>query len=254
MTLPSFTITGHRGAMATDPENTMRSFRRARQLGVDALELDVHLSRDNHLVVMHDKTLDRTTDGSGAIADTDFADIRQLDAGAGEQVPELDQVWQEFPDLGLQVEVKDAAATTAVLELIRSQPRPGSTMISSFHPDVVSQAIAEDGPWTVGLIGGAANGEADKITSHAGDGLDILLVHWTLADVGAVRRWRDHGGRADVWPCRTGADVHRAIDDGWSGTTVDDPEAGLAARAERLGSITPSPTRRRDFCPGSVDV
>lgn len=242
MTSRSFTITGHRGAMATDPENTMRSFRRAQQLGVDALELDVHLSRDSHLVVMHDKTLDRTTDGSGAIAETDFADIRQLDAGAGEQVPELVQVWQEFPDLGLQVEVKDAAATMAVMDLIRSRPRPGSTMISSFHPDVVAQAITEDGPWTVGLIGGAAEGQPDKITSHAGAGVDILLVHWELADVPAVRRWREQGGRADVWPCRTGADVRRAIDEGWSGTTVDDPEAGLAARAERLGSVAPSPS------------
>lgn len=239
MPVNAFTITGHRGAMATEPENTMRSFRRAEQLGVDAIELDVHLSRDGHLVVMHDSALDRTTNGSGPIAETDFAAIRALDAGSGEQVPEFGEVWEEFPGLGLQVEVKDVAATQAVMAHIRSRPRPGPTLITSFFPEVVSQAIAGDRPWTVGLIGGKKKSEAQKISDHIGLGADIWLLHWKLADASAVRQYRDRGGRADVWPCRTAADVCQAIQDGWDGATVDDPEIGLQARAECLGESMP---------------
>jgi glycerophosphoryl diester phosphodiesterase len=229
MTSAAFTITGHRGAMATEPENTMASFRRAAQLGVDALELDVHLSRDGHLVVMHDKTLDRTTNGFGAIADTDFDTIATLDAGGGEHVPQLYQVWDAFPDLELQVEVKDAAATRAVTRFIRSHPRPAATLITSFYPEAVSQAISEDGPWTVGLIGGAKG--AKKLGERLKLGADALMLHWNLADLPAVRQFREQGARADVWPCQTEADVCRAIADGWSGATVDDPGSALRARA-----------------------
>lgn len=216
----------------------MRSFRRAQQSGVDAIELDVHLSRDGHLVVMHDKSLNRTTNGSGRIAKTKFADIRALDAGAGEQVPEFVEVWQEFQEVGLQVEVKAAKATLAVLEVIRSHPRPGPTVITSFHPAAVAQAIAEDGPWRVGLIG--KSGEGEKIAEHADSGADILMLEWPLADVPAVQRYRAQGRPADVWPCRKREDVLQAIDDGWSGATVDDPSIGLAARAERLAQHTES--------------
>lgn len=234
MSQETFTITAHRGAMSVEPENTMRSFRRAAALGVDAMELDVHLSRDGHLVVMHDKTLDRTTNGSGAIADTDFETIRGLDAGRGEQVPEFSEVWSAFPEIGLQVEVKDAKATDAVLDLIRSQPRSGPTIITSFLPDVVARAVAEDGPWTVGLIGG--KDQEDKMTEYAECGVDHLMVHWSLADLPAIKSFRASGRPADVWPCRTREDVRKAIDDGWSGLTADDPEMAMTVRAERIGA------------------
>lgn len=227
-----FVVTGHRGAMAIEPENTMRSFRRAEELAADELELDVHLSSDQHLVVMHDHTLDRTTNGSGAIADTTWAEIRALDAGLGEQVPELAEVWTAFWDLSLQVEVKDAAATVAVLELIKANPRPGGTIITSFHPEAVATAMAAAGPWRVGLIGG--EGGAEMLTQHAGSGVDMLMVHWSLVDLPAVRTFRERGGQATVWPCNDRESVLRAIDEGWSGTTVDDPAMGVAARNERL--------------------
>src|SRR5699024_9094640 len=95
----TFVITGHRGAMAVEPENTLRSFRRAVADGADELELDVHLSRDGQMVVMHDVTVDRTTDGTGAIADKTWEEIRQLDAGQGERVPRLEQIWEEFSEI-----------------------------------------------------------------------------------------------------------------------------------------------------------
>lgn len=78
--------------MGVEPENTLRSFIRAEQSGMDAIELDLHLSKDGALVVMHDADVDRTTDGNGPIADKTLAELRELDAGGGERVPVFDEV------------------------------------------------------------------------------------------------------------------------------------------------------------------
>jgi glycerophosphoryl diester phosphodiesterase len=89
-------VIAHRGGSALGPENTLACYEKALALGVDYVEIDVRVSRDGRLVIMHDRTVDRTTDGTGAIADLDFAAIRKLDAGswrsaefAGERVPTL---------------------------------------------------------------------------------------------------------------------------------------------------------------------
>lgn len=99
--LPSndFVIVGHRGAAGHAPENTMASFRKAIELGADWLELDVHRSKDGQLIVIHDATLDRTTNGTGPVSSMTFEEIRALDAGSwfgeafvGEKVPSLAEV------------------------------------------------------------------------------------------------------------------------------------------------------------------
>ena len=86
-------IMGHRGAPADEPENTLRSFRRALEMGVAAVELDVQLTKDGRLAVIHDETLDRTTNGHGAVKDFTLAELKQLDAGQGEPVPSLEEVF-----------------------------------------------------------------------------------------------------------------------------------------------------------------
>jgi glycerophosphoryl diester phosphodiesterase len=108
---------GHRGAAAVAPENTIASFRRAVELGPEAMELDVQRTKDGHLVVMHHDTVDRTTDGTGHVAELTFARIRRLDAGswngtafAGERVPTLDELGDALrPEILLFVEIKGTA-------------------------------------------------------------------------------------------------------------------------------------------------
>ena len=85
-------IVGHRGAPMEEPENTLRSFRRALELGVAAVELDVQLTRDGRLAVIHDETLDRTTNGHGPVQDFTLAELQKLDAGQGEPIPALEEV------------------------------------------------------------------------------------------------------------------------------------------------------------------
>src|SRR5215475_12340744 len=87
-------ITSHRGAGFLEPENTLRAIQRAITLGVDQIEIDTHLTLDGQLILMHDPTVDRTTNGSGRISDLTFAEIRQLDAGLGEHVPTLAEALQ----------------------------------------------------------------------------------------------------------------------------------------------------------------
>ena len=111
----------HRGASGTHPENTLASFRRAREEGAEAFELDVHRTADGQVVVFHDPTLERTTDGRGAVASLTLSELRELDAGSrftpdggrthpfqGQdvRVPTLREVLEEFPDLPVIIEIK----------------------------------------------------------------------------------------------------------------------------------------------------
>jgi len=85
-------VIGHRGIAGLEPENTLRSFRRAVDLGVDYVECDVRPTSDGRLVLMHDGTVDRTTGGTGRVADQAFEAVRALDAGQGERVPTLGEL------------------------------------------------------------------------------------------------------------------------------------------------------------------
>ena len=98
-----FLILGHRGVAADYPENTMISFRKAIELNMDGIELDVQLSKDGEMVIIHDETLDRTTNGKGYVKDYSFEELRKLDAGSfkgdkfkGEIIPTLDEVFEFF--------------------------------------------------------------------------------------------------------------------------------------------------------------
>lgn len=89
----NFLTIGHRGVMGVEPENTLRSFVAAQEAGLDVIELDLHQSKDGALVVMHDARVDRTTDGTGAIADKTLDELRALDAGRGERIPCSRRCW-----------------------------------------------------------------------------------------------------------------------------------------------------------------
>ena len=85
-------IIGHRGAMGYEPENTLRSFQKALDLGVDMIEFDVHLCKSGELVVFHDEKVNRTTNGQGYIAQKSLEKLKELDAGQGEKIPTLEEV------------------------------------------------------------------------------------------------------------------------------------------------------------------
>ncbi len=155
---------GHRGAAGTAPENTIASFRRALAIGVDAVELDVQRTRDGALVVIHDETVDRTTDGTGRVGDLSLGEIRRLDAGsrkghefAGERVPTLDEVIDAVgAPVALFVELKDPARYPGiereVLAVLRRRGVRGRAGISSFDHASLARVRAADPSVRLGFL------------------------------------------------------------------------------------------------------
>ncbi|MDI6853957.1 MAG: glycerophosphodiester phosphodiesterase family protein [Deltaproteobacteria bacterium] len=129
-------IMGHRGAPVEEPENTRRSIRRALEIGVDAVEVDVHLSKDGRLVVIHDDKVDRTTNGKGRVKDLTFAELRRLDAGKGERLPSLEEVMDlVIGRAHLIVEVKAPEAGPALVRLFQERDIfQHAHVISFWHP------------------------------------------------------------------------------------------------------------------------
>lgn len=146
-------IIGHRGNAARAPENTIESFRQAVELGVDALELDVHLTGDGHVVVIHDPTLDRTTDQSGRVDRMSLAEIQRADAGArftrdrgqtvpyrgqGITVPTLDEVLGRFSATPLLIELKTEAASQATRDLIERHGAKQRCIVAAFNENAMT--------------------------------------------------------------------------------------------------------------------
>ncbi|MCX5893665.1 MAG: glycerophosphodiester phosphodiesterase family protein [Deltaproteobacteria bacterium] len=138
-------IVGHRGAPVEEPENTLRSFQRALDLGVAMVELDVQLTRDDRLAVIHDETLDRTTNGHGLVKNFTLAELQKLDAGQGEPIPALEEVLELTRGRAyLLVEMKHPEAMGALLEFFRQyQAFDAAQVISFWHPAVKALKEAE---------------------------------------------------------------------------------------------------------------
>ena len=140
-------LIGHRGAAAQAPENTLASFKKAADLGARWVEPDVHLTRDGSLAVIHDSTLNRTTNGRGKVLETPDSVLARLDAGQGEPVPLLSQLLQlaeEF-GLGINVELKGekGQAEATVDALARTlDGHTGPVLLSSFNNDMMDKAKA----------------------------------------------------------------------------------------------------------------
>ena len=134
-------VTGHRGAAGLEPENTLRSFRRACDLGVDRVETDVHLTRDGHLVCIHDATVGRTTDGSGPVREMTLAEIRRLDAGQGERVPTLHEAIETVRGRAtLQIELKAEETPAAVIQVLEETGMTAEeVLISGFDMGLIQE-------------------------------------------------------------------------------------------------------------------
>ena len=124
-------IIAHRGASGQFPENTLLAFREGLRVA-DAIEFDVRITRDAVPVVIHDDTLDRTTDGTGAVSRASAADIAGYDAGRGESIPTLDSVCESFPEAPFLLEIKTAAASEATLQVLNRHNAKPRVLVGAF--------------------------------------------------------------------------------------------------------------------------
>ncbi|GAB4527761.1 MAG: glycerophosphodiester phosphodiesterase family protein [Anaerolineae bacterium] len=125
----------HRGASAYEPENTLRAFERAIEMGATMLELDLHLSRDGHLIVIHDADLSRTTNGKGQVTDMSLEEIKRYDAGLGEQVPTLPEVIELARGRArLYIELKGQQTPEPLVHVLRASHFTDQVIVGSFYP------------------------------------------------------------------------------------------------------------------------
>ena len=149
-------VMAHRGGRALWPENTLYAFERAVEMGVDVLEMDVHTTADGVPVVMHDDTADRTTNGSGPIQSFTLEELRGLDAGhtwssddgqtfpyrgQGITVPTVEEVFAAFPDVPLNIEIKqeEPSMVASFCQLIRDHDLVDQVLVASFHEETIDE-------------------------------------------------------------------------------------------------------------------
>ena len=199
-------VIAHRGARAIEPENTIRSFVRAGQVGADAIELDLRVTADGRLVVLHDATVDRTTDGTGAIAELSFVDVRRLDAGAGERIPTFEEVLAAV-DLPIQAEVKAMAAVAPLAALATGLA--DRIVVSSFDEGIVA-ALAEAAP-NVPRAVIFADPPADAVARAQAVAAEWLCLGMTGLTEELCDQCRAAGIDIDGWPVGDAETLRRAM-------------------------------------------
>jgi len=238
--LPRQLLIAHRGYKAKYPENTMAAFKAAMVIGSPMIELDVTLSRDRKIVVIHDETLDRTTNGRGDVREHAFSELRSLDAGSwfspefkGEKLPSLDEVFDLCAGkILVNVEIKTEAhedpmpedgIEIQVLEKIRGYSMTDSVIISSFKEDVIRR---------ISMM----NGEKPRLAILSEEPLDNRLLDF-MVDSGVFSYNPDHrtltkeqveknhykGLKVFTYTVNTINDAKRCFDMGVDGVFTDDP-------------------------------
>ncbi|MFG3346271.1 glycerophosphodiester phosphodiesterase [Streptomyces sp. NPDC048018] len=223
----SFLTIGHRGVMGVAPENTLRSFVRAEQAGMDAIELDLHLSRDGALVVMHDADVDRTTDGSGPISSKTLAELRELDAGEGERVPVFEEVLAAVR-APIQAEIKDVAAARALAEVIGSRDLTDRVEVLSFHDGALAEIRDLVPEVRTALV--ADNRQSDVVERALAVGAATLVLNIRHLTQATVEQAHEAGLRVIGWVVNTQDDLRLVRALGLDGATTDRPEIRRTGR------------------------
>ncbi|NLO74256.1 MAG: hypothetical protein GX100_09155 [candidate division WS1 bacterium] len=244
-------LLGHRGAAGEAPENTLAGFTLARNLGVTGIELDVHLSADGVLVVIHDDTLERTTNARGPVSALTSAELQALEARAafpqGPErvgVPTLGQVLEAVPDFALyHLEIKRDATTryeTVCRQLATTAAEYGVTeraLAISFDPQALAIMREVAPEIRRGFLGGYAN-QSDVETAVSLDcEWACMSVHTASGE--SLAAAQDRGLRLSMWTCNTSADFEAALTAPAEAFCSDVPTQALAYLRQRGVTIVP---------------
>jgi glycerophosphoryl diester phosphodiesterase len=241
----------HRGGSALAPENTIPAFENGLALGADALELDVHYTRDGEIVVFHDETLERTTDGSGPISARTLDELRRLDAayhftpdsgatypwrGKGVTIPTLAEVFERFPGVRINIEIKvgDEAGDRRFAALLRDRGWEERAMVGSFDGATISRfreisagrvATSASSPEVRNFLLRALF----RATRRMRPDYDALQVPETYRGIRVVsptsiRLAHELGLDVHVWTVDARADMERLLDWGVDGVMSDRPD------------------------------
>jgi glycerophosphoryl diester phosphodiesterase len=240
-------VIGHRGAMGYCPENTVVSFERGLALGADWIELDVHLSRDGALVVIHDDSVDRTTNGHGLVKDLTLDELRRLDAGswyapefAGQRLLTLDEVlgWARERGATLDIEIKNvpmyyAGIESAVVEALDRTAMSEQAIVISFDHRAVQRVKQLDGRIVTGVLyAGRPTDGGVGLAKQAG--AEALLPQWSYVTPEDVQLAHAAGLIVAPWTTSEPAQLERLIAAGVDAIGTNPPDVlrrQLEARA-----------------------
>jgi len=237
----------HRGASARAPENTLEAFEEARRLGAQAIEIDVHLSGDGSPVVIHDETLERTTDGQGRVGARSLRALRRLDAGSwfgprfrGARIPTLEETFDWARGrIGVNVEIKisrparvarpdSGTVPRDTLRLVRAVARalarlrsPEEVLVSSFDAEALACARGTMPRIPLGFL--ASRSALGLLSLHRRVNLHAFHPHHRLASRGRIGMAHRNGLVVLVWPVNDPSLMQRLIDRGSDGLMTDDP-------------------------------
>jgi len=250
----------HRGASLRAPENTLEAFQLAAEDGAEGLELDVHMTSDGSIVVIHDDTVERTTDGSGAVHDMILREAQSLDAGysftpdggasypyrsQGVRVPELGEVLREFPYLRVNIEVKEAqpGIEEALLETIAGAGAKDRVLVVSEIPDIMDRFRELSGG---GISTGASRREIESfyllnrlhlksLLRPSYDALQVPVEYegWEVVTPRFVEAAHNRGVRVDVWTIDDPEEMRRLLDLGVDVIMTNRPEVLSEVLRER---------------------
>jgi glycerophosphoryl diester phosphodiesterase len=232
MTTADFMVIAHRGASSYAPENTLAAFDLALDLGCRHLELDVDLTRDGHIIVMHDDTVDRTTNGTGPVGSHTLAELRALDAGAwfgaqfaGERIPTYAEVLERYQGrVHLHTELKGRAAHLAsgTADLMRQYGMVEHVTVTSFQQPRLAEirAYAPELPtgWLVSEVSDAT------IAQARGLGLTQICPRANTVTPALVRRLHVEGFVVRAWGVADEALMRQVVEAGADGMTVNFPD------------------------------
>jgi glycerophosphoryl diester phosphodiesterase len=233
-------IFAHRGASAYAPENTLAAFELAVQQGAQAIELDAKLSTDGHVIVIHDQSVDRTTDGVGKVAEMPLSAMRELDAGSsfsekfrGERIPTLDEVFEAVGKrILINVELTNYATPFDVLvpkvvELVRRHALEKRVLFSSFFPNNLRRARRLLPEVPRGLLTWAGWMGAWSRTFSWLAPYQALHPYTTSVNARLVQRFHAAGRRVHVWTVNDEVEMRRLFALGVDGIFTDDPLLSL---------------------------
>jgi glycerophosphoryl diester phosphodiesterase len=246
MSHPDFMIIAHRGALSYAPENTLAAFDLALQMQIRQIELDVHFSCDGHIVVMHDDTVDRTTNGSGPVADKTLAELQALDAGswfgvgfAGERIPTLGAILERYQGLlHLHIEIKARAErlSQGTADLVREYGMVDQVTITSFQKTRLQEvrAYAPELPtgWLVAEVSDAVIMQARAL------GLTQICPRAHMVTPELVHRLHAEGFVVRAWGVADEALMRQVVAAGADGMTVNFPDK-LLAYVQRQSRLRP---------------
>ena len=229
--MKSTLIVAHRGISSLYPENTLISFQKAVELGVDMIELDIHRTKDGELVVIHDDSINRTTDGKGKVNRLTLEELKAYSAGRcfskefeGERIPTLQEVFELVDKrTKLQIEIKQPGIEKSLIDLVEKYEMLSNVICGSFYPESIIE-VRKLNPSipTLFITGSFDLDKMKKILST--EGINMVAIGFKHLSLSLLKACHSYGFVIDAWTVNEEKDMREFIEMGMDIITTNYPQ------------------------------